>query len=701
MEKEMIALEVDGMDCSNCAASISRFLERKGLEEVFVNFQTKEVRFVRNDERLTLEQARKGIEKLGYTIVEKEQPLAFWTLEKKLLISALCTLPLLLSHVGMAIGWHWESLHNPWVQLALTLPPFIIGVTHFGSSAMSSLRGGVPNMDVLIFIGSTAAFMYSLVGLWWQNPDYYFFETTATIITLVLLGNWMEHRAVARTTSAIGELTRLQAEKARRIMPSGTLVEIPRSELKKDMLVQINEGDIVPSDAIVEQGETFVDESMLTGESMPVAKTIGAELIGGSLLQQGHVQARIIAVGKDTVLSQMVELVKTAQQDKPPIQQLADKVSAIFVPVVVGIALLTFLVSYWGLGIPAGQALLNAIAVLVISCPCAMGLATPTAVMVGVGRLAQMGVLIKGGRTVEQLAGIRQLVFDKTGTLTTGNFRLEGATYFTKEEPLANAIAWTMEQHSNHPIARSLYSELAQRPRAEALPALIMEEVKGIGMSARTEDGETRYTLGGARILPNALKDTSGDIFLLRNETLMAAWHLGDDLKTGMEATIAALHEQGIGTAILSGDQKHKTRQLAERIGINEWYGEQLPAEKLAVIENLATRGAVAMVGDGINDAPALAKADLGISLSNASSVAIQSAKVVLLNGRIDVLPQAMALSRKTVQTIRQNLFWAFAYNIVAIPIAAAGYLNPMWAALFMAFSDVIVIGNSLLLRYK
>lgn len=701
MEKEIIELEVDGMDCNNCATSISRFLERKGLEDVFVNFQTKEVRFARNDEVLTLDSAKRGIEKLGYTVVENAaQAPPFWTLERKLLVSALFSLPLLLGHLVMMVGWHIQALHSPYVQLALALPPFIIGMAHFGKSAWASVRTGVPNMDVLIFLGSTAAFGYSLIGLVLQDPNYYFFETAATIITLVLLGNWFEHRAVAQTTSAIGELSKLQALTARRIMPSGTLIDIPTAELTKGMRIQVNAGDVIPADARILVGGGTVDESMLTGESLPVAKALTQELIGGSLLLSGSLEAEVIAVGKDTVLEQMVELVKTAQQDKPPIQQLADRISAIFVPVVVSLAVLTFLVAHFAFQVPVGQALLNAIAVLVISCPCAMGLATPTAVMVGVGRLARMGVLIKGGRTVEQLAGVRHIVFDKTGTLTTGKFHLQTAQYPTDEAARANALVWAMEQHSSHPIARSLREAIADQPRLPDVPALDVQELPGQGLVATATDGRT-YRLGSRRLLPTSAQGMEGDIFLLEGDAVLAAFLMGDDLKPGMAQTMQQLKAQQLQPYILSGDNRSKTSHTAAALGITDYFGEKLPAEKLSIIRDIAAQGSTAMVGDGINDAPALAQADLGISLSSASQVAIQSAKVVLLNGRIDVLPDAITLSRMTVRTIRQNLFWAFAYNIVAIPIAAVGLLNPMWAALFMAFSDVVVIGNSLLLRIR
>lgn len=698
--KEIIALEVDGMDCNNCAMSISRYLERKGLEDVFVNFQTSEVRFRRDDEKLSVDQVKSGINKLGYQVVEPEQPEPWWTLERKLWISAGFTLPLLLHHLLMMAGAGLPFMDNNWVQFGICLPPFIIGFIHFGRSAISSIRGGVPNMDVLIFIGSTAAFIYSVIGTLMHEHDYIFYETSATIITLVLVGNWLEKRAVQQTTSAIGELTRLQVEKARKIMPSGTIITIDRNDLQIGDLLQVNEGDKVPIDGLVMEGEAQVDESMLTGESEPIVKTAKDEVIGSSLLVSGNIRVKVTAVGQDTVLSRMIELVKTAQQDKPALQRLADKISAIFVPVVLTIALLTFGLGHWAFGLEAQQALMNAIAVLVISCPCAMGLATPTAVMVGVGRLARNGILVKGGQTVETFANIKNFVFDKTGTLTTGRFRIKNIDYKIADQKKVNALIHRLEQHSSHPIAQSLVREMEDRVNGLDLGPLKVEEIKGGGLLAVDEAG-VNYKIGSDRLV--GLETNAGGqvVYLTANDEVIAAIEIEDELKADAQTLIAYLKENDLHPIILSGDKLAKTEEVAGKLGVQEFYAEQRPEEKLAKIEDLSQRAPTAMVGDGINDAPALARATIGVSLSNASQAAIQSAQMVLLNGQLDHLPKAVIISKATVRTIRQSLFWAFAYNIVAIPIAAMGLLNPMWGALFMAFSDVVVIGNAIRLRRR
>lgn len=697
--KEQIEWKVGGMDCTNCASSITRFLERKGMEDVFVNFSTGEVRFQQAIGKVELEELKKGISKLGYTVLEPELPPPFWSLERKLIVSAALTAPLLLAHILMSFGVHF--LHQPWAQLALSLPVFAIGVRHFGVSAWGSLRGGAPNMDVLIFLGSTAAFIYSLAGMYLGKPDYLFFETSASIITLVLVGNWLEKRSVKQTTTAIDELTRLQAPFARKLMPSGAVISIKQEEIQTGDVLLVSEGETIPTDGKIVFGSATVNESMLTGESEPAIKQTGDSCIGASTLVQGVVHLEVTAVGKQTVLSRMIELVREAQREKPDIQRLADRISNVFVPAVVGISLFTFLISFFAVGIPFQNALMNSIAVLVISCPCAMGLATPTAVTVGVGRLAKKGVLVKGGQTLEILAGIRRFVFDKTGTLTTGDFAVSEVDFLGNEPTEIKHAIFTLEKHSSHPIAASLTAYFQESNTGNGQAFQQIEEQKGLGMTGVDASGQV-WKLGSNRILSSQTAANGvHSLYLLKSNQLVATIDLVDELKEDARETIDYLKSADIEPVILSGDRASKTGQVAESLGIEIFYAEKLPEEKLEVLERLTQEGPTAMVGDGINDAPALARATLGISLSNASQAAIQSAQVVLLNGQLSRLRDALRISNATLQTIRQNLFWAFAYNVVAIPIAAMGYLNPMWGAAFMAFSDLIVIGNSIRLRYR
>jgi Cu+-exporting ATPase len=700
MKNRLIEWKVEGMDCSNCAESITRFLTRKGLEDVFVNFSTKEVRFSITSSSPALEQIEAGIQKLGYTVCSPARKASFWTLETKLLIGIFCTVPLLTHHILMVAGMPIPALGHAWVQLLLCLPIFGIGFLHFGKSALGSLRGGVPNMDVLIWIGSTAAFVYSVIGLVLDNENYIFFETAATIITLVLAGNWLEKRAVAQTTSAIGELTRLQVETARRIMPSGVLVTVRKEEIGKGDLLQINEGDKIPADGVLREGRAWVDESMLTGESSAIEKQPGDWLIGASLVKGGNFSMEVRATGRDTVLSQMIELVKTAQKDKPEIQRLADRISAVFVPTVVGIAVLTFIIGKFVFGIGATQALMNAIAVLVISCPCAMGLATPTAVMVGVGRLARQGILIKGGQTLEVFSKIKQMVFDKTGTLTNADFKIREIVYFTENKARVHTLIHHLEQHSSHPIAKALVAEMAVSAEATIVEFKSVAEERGKGVYAEDATGN-KFQLGSSKWLTAADAPEEASVCLAENGILLAAIYLEDQIKPEALPLIEFLRANGVEPIILSGDTQEKTSETANKLGVAQWFGGQSPAAKLERIAMLSARNPTAMVGDGINDAAALSRATVGISLSDASQAAIQSAQIVLLHGNLGRLREALQITRKTVLTIRQNLFWAFAYNIVAIPLAASGMLNPMWGALFMAFSDIVVIGNSIRLKYK
>lgn len=706
MKGEIVELKVEGMDCANCAQSITRFLERKGMEGVFVNFQTKEVRYQENDQLLDRSAVEAGIHKLGFTVVAEQQDrVSFWRLENRLLIAAIFTFPLLAQHILMVWGAGVPLLNNSLVQLGFALPVYAIGFFFFGKSALASLRGGVPNMDVLIFIGSTAAFIYSLIGTFTGTETYIFYETAATIITLVLLGNYLEHRAVSQTTSAIGALSALQQQVARRIMPSGTIVEVPADELQSGDIVRVNSGDVIPADGELTRGAAAINEAAVTGESLPVYKEPGATLIGGTLLEEGSLDMTVKATGKQSVVGQMIELVKLAQADQPNIQRLADRISAIFVPVVLGIATLTFLLSTLAFGLPSQQAAMNAIAVLVISCPCAMGLATPTAVMVGVGRLARSGILVKGGQSLEVLAKARYMVFDKTGTLTDGNFRIQKIDCSGIAQEQALNLIFALEQHSTHPIARALREAIAPQINPEQLPLLSrVDETKGLGLQAYDASGQ-QWWIGSRKMAQkrgiHLLENESAHLFFGREEELLARLFIEDQLKEGTHQLIEQVKAMGIIPVILSGDQVQKVEALGEELGIENRYGAQLPVQKLEKITTLKEQGTTIMVGDGINDAPALARADLGISMGQGAGAAIQSAKIILLKDNLKYLARALHITRATVQTIRQNLFWAFAYNIIAIPIAAMGYLNPMWGALFMAFSDVVVIGNSIRLNYR
>ncbi|PTQ96826.1 Cu+-exporting ATPase [Mucilaginibacter yixingensis] len=693
MTDQLVELNVTGMHCNNCAMSVHRMLEKKGLHNIHVSFASDEVKFTTTNDAI-LPQVINDIRGLGFQVIDNPDTHVekyYQRLENKLIFCAIFTIPLL---AHMILPWHW--LHHDSIQLALCLPVFIVGLLHFGKSAWSSVKGGVPNMDVLIFIGSTAAFIYSLVGtIEGLGEQYRFYETSATIITLVLLGNLFEKRSVTQTTSAVKDLMKFQQVKANRVI-NGSVEVIDAREIKSGDTLLVNTGDQIPADGDILEGNASVDESMLTGESVPVEKKKYDSVIGGTIVQHGNIRIIATKVGSKSVLAQIIDLMKKAQAAKPPIQKLGDKVAAIFVPAVLGISLLTFILTFFVFGGGLQASLMHAIAVLVISCPCAMGLATPTAVMVGLGRAAKNGVLIKGGDTIEAVSQAKYVVFDKTGTLTTGKFKLKDVKIEgDADQSVVNGLISAIEERSNHPIARSLVEQLKTQPQQKVILKKATEE-RGLGMRAEDVDGN-HYFLGASK----DKGDSEYNLSLYKNNALLAQIAIQDDIKPGAAELINALRQMNITPVLLSGDKQSRCAEVAKILGIADVYAEKLPDEKLAVIDVFRKKGQTLMVGDGINDAPALTQADVGVSMNDASHIAIQSAKVVLLNTDLHSLVFFLKVSRHTLKTIKQNLFWAFAYNVVAIPVAAAGFLSPMVGALAMACSDVVVIGNSLRLKIK
>ncbi len=692
MEAQLTELNVTGMHCNNCAISVHKLLEKKGLQDISVDFASEEVKFSNHNDA-SLPDIIKSIEQLGYKVIDDpalHAPKFYEKVENKFIFCAAFTVPLLL-HM---LPWHF--LHTAIVQLLLCLPVFIIGCLHFGKSAWHSVKSGIPNMDVLIFIGSTSAFIYSLVGTIENlGEQYQFYETCATIITLVLLGNVFEKRSVTQTTSAVKDLVKIQQVNANRVIDGGIEVISARDVRPGDTLL-VNQGDKIPVDGEVLSGSASVNEAMLTGESVPVDKEKYDKVIGGTIVQNGNLRMIATKVGSNTILSQIIELMKKAQAAQPPIQKLGDKVAAIFVPAVILIALLTFAFTYF-LSIASLQtSLMNAIAVLVISCPCAMGLATPTAVMVGLGRAAKNGILIKGGDTIEAVANTKYVVFDKTGTLTTGKFSIHNIKVEDGVDvEHIRGIIVAIEERSNHPIAKSLVNELKALPQTRLILRSATEE-KGLGMRAEDVEGNN-YFLGTGK----AANEDDFNLSLYKNQVLLAQIAIDDTIKPEAAALIAQLKIMGITPVLLSGDRKTRCVKVAKIIGIDEVHAEKLPDEKLSVIDIYKQKGKTIMIGDGINDAPALTQADVGVSMNDASQVAIQSARVVLLNTDLHSVIKFLQISKHTLLTIKQNLFWAFAYNVIAIPVAALGFLNPMVGAFTMAFSDIVVIGNSLRLKRK
>lgn len=711
-QDKTITLEVEGMTCTNCALGVTKTLEKAGLSNVHADFTSGEVVYS-NTGSLPQDVVVNKIESLGYKVKNTQEAAhehnhthsggSKWGVVQKFWFSLAFTVPLMLHMVFP----HTSFINNPWLQLGLSLPVVVVGFMHFGRSAFSSLKVGVPNMDVLIFIGFTAAFGYSIWGTLVFDihtvHNYLFYETAASIITLVLLGNVLEHRATMQTATAVKELGQIQnttAHKIAFINGVETLIDVPNSQVNLSDILQVNTGDRVPVDGIIIKGEATVDEAIVTGESLPVDKGPKDIVVGGTIVTSGSFRMLAKAVGNQTVIAAIIKMVKEAQREKPSIQRLGDRVSAVFVPIVVVIAIITFLVAHFAFDLSTQQALMNAIAVLVISCPCAMGLATPTAVMAGIGRAAKNGIFIKGGRVLEEFANIKTMVFDKTGTLTTGDFWVaelhmaEGGSMVVQD--VVDVIVG-LEKNSSHPIAKSIVNRLG--PNANALSIDDIKEEKGLGMSGRI--GADYYHLGSEKILQGPAPKP-GTLFLVKNDVFIASVVIEDAIKPDASEVIKELNNNGIETVLLSGDSQHRTELFGRQVGIKTLLGQKTPAEKLEIIKGYTAKNSTAMVGDGVNDAPALSAAHVGISISGATSAALSSASIVLSNKEnLAQLALAHKIARHTLVTIKQNLFWAFFYNVIAIPIAAVGLLSPMIAAGAMAFSDIIVIGNSIRLKSK
>lgn len=701
---EKISWKVEGMTCSNCALSVSKVLQKQGMQQVQVNAISGDVNFENSDAENGLTIAKKNINELGYHVVDDsgniiiKKKVFLGTYLEKFWFCLPFTLALMFGHLGMSFGIHF--LHDAWLQMAICLPVFFVGMNFYGRSAVKSLSKGIPNMNVLIALGSLAAFAYSFIGTITGNESQIFYETAASIITIVFLGNWMEAASVASTQKTIKELTKQHKVMANMIAyddaHNENIFPIENTFLKIGDLILIKTGEQVPQDCKILNGDAEVNEAIISGESAPVFKKQGDILIGGSILANGTVKCYVSATGKETVMNGIVELMKQAQSQKPPMQLLADKISAVFVPVVVSISVLTIVINYFFLHVDFSDSLMRSIAVLVISCPCAMGIATPAAIAVGLGRAAKLGILYTKTDSMELFAKIKQMVFDKTGTLTNGKFKIQAFKFQETSEAEFKKLVYSLEKFSNHPIAKSI--AIAWKT-TEVFRWQKIEEIKGLGMKAEDKEGNI-FWIGSAKI-DEEIADKSHHLYVKKNDTIIGWIDIADEIRPEAKSIINFCKTQGIKTILLSGDGYAKCKQVADALGIDEIIAEQTPQQKLDVIESLCKTTATVMVGDGINDAPALAKATISVSLSAASQLAIQSASVVLMNNGLQKLPAAMQLGKHTYNTIKGNLFWAFFYNIIAIPFAAIGLFTPMVGALLMGLSDVVLALNSLRLNWK
>jgi P-type Cu+ transporter len=723
---ETININVQGMNCTSCALSISKYLEKQGLQQVKVNYITGDVSFV-NTANKNIEKLEKGIADLGYTVLKNTNQPTQETTQFKLthlrrfLFCLLFSAPLFIAHI---VHIHW--LMNPVLQLALTTPVYIMGMSYFGKSAIKSLLKGFPNMNVLITFGATAAFAYSLYGLLMgKSMEFMFFETTATTLTLVFLGNYLEEKTMAATQKAVNSLIKTQVLKATMIAFDDKYqeqtFEIESKNLKVGDLILIKTGEQVPADCKILFGSGNVNESIITGESTPLNKQPKDILIGGSIVQDGLFKAQVTAAGSDSVLAQIIKLIQQAQTEKPPMQQFADKISAVFVPAVIAISILTLTINYFIFHISFTESLLRSIAVLVISCPCAMGLATPAAIAVGLGRATKNGVLFKDATSLELFKNIKQIVFDKTGTLTTGQFKIVKYEILSTKYDLENKhqetaieketenekridefkkIVYSLEKYSIHPLAQVIAKEWKIK---DEIKWATIEEIKGLGIKA-TDKGGNEFTATSFKAIKHLTTNYLHNIYITKNDELLGWIDVEDEIRPEAKDIIAQLKKQNITTVLLSGDKKENCEKVALQLGIDKVYAEQTPENKIDFIASQNAITPTAMVGDGINDAPALAKASIGISLSEASQLAIQSSQVILMKSGLKKLPFALGIGRHTYTTIQQNLFWALVYNVVAIPVAACGLLGtygPTYGALLMGVSDVILAINSIRLRWK
>ncbi|NWF50576.1 MAG: copper-translocating P-type ATPase [Ignavibacteriaceae bacterium] len=736
----IISLPVEGMTCARCVARVEKALGKvEGISEVNVNLATEKATLKVNLDKINFLEIQQVIEEAGYKIDlssvkknNKDLP-EFSTgkeikstyeieLKKDFLLALTLTIPVFLISMASMSESFYELVQLSAQQLnkillILTSPIMFLPGKRFFTIAWKNLKKFQADMNSLVAIGTGAAFLYSLLVTLFpelignDSHSNVYFDTSATIITLILMGRWLESRAKGRTNSTIKKLLELKPTLAL-IKINGDEKEIPIDELQIGDIVIVKSGSRLPADGIVTSGKAFIDESMITGESLPVEKKASSEITGGTINTTGYLEYRVSAIGKNSVLGKIISMVEEAQGSKAPIQRLADKTAAIFVPVVIIIAVITFL--FW-MFIPESNslsaALLNFVAVLIIACPCALGLATPTAIIVGTGLAAENGIMIKDAESLESAYKIDTIVFDKTGTITKGKPSVTNFIALEEDEDKIISFAASVERKSEHPFAKAIIDFASER-KINFYDVDNFENVLGFGVKGTIEEkivliGNVNFQReAGVDISPLKSFMNENDLFsktiitISVDYKLMGLFIIEDPIKETSIDAIKEIKEMNIKTVMLTGDNYTVAETIAKKVSVDEFKPEILPADKCYFVRNYKKSGKfTAMVGDGINDAPALAESDVGIAIGTGTDVAIETAQIILMNGDLAGVSKAIKISRETIKTIKQNLFWAFIYNVIGIPLAAIGLLNPMFAALAMSLSSVSVVSNSLRLK--
>ncbi|HMU42526.1 MAG TPA: heavy metal translocating P-type ATPase [Ignavibacteriaceae bacterium] len=734
---EKLSLPVEGMTCASCVARVEKTIAKlDGIKNVSVNLATEKASFEYDPDLLDFKKLADSIEDAGYKLdlsLLDKQSLSTDSAELKvdthlkelkndLLFAAVLSVPILLINMGMM----WEGFFlrkflnieeiNK-ILLILTTPVVFVSGKRFYKIFWNNLKHFTADMNSLVAIGTGAAFVFSLLlslfPEWFShqhNQLHVYFDTTAVIITLILLGRWLESRAKSKTGTAIKKLIELQPKTAI-VKENNREIEKRLEDLKSGDIVVIKPGGKIPADGVIISGTSTVNEAMITGESLPVEKNIGASVIGGTINSTGSFEFRITEIGNNSVLGQIIKLVEAAQGSKAPIQNLADKVAAVFVPIVVGIALATFFIWLFLSPDNFSFALMNFVAVLIIACPCALGLATPTALIVGMGKGAQSGILFKDGESLEALNHADIIIFDKTGTITDGILSVNDIyTNNISEEEFLSLLA-SLESKSEHPIAKAIMnyslsksinlktiSEFAAAP-GKGLKAKFNDDFILAGNKSYMKENNVDMNIILERFKTNPT-DSSSIIYLAVNGEAKGYVTVNDSIKSNASEVVRELKQNNLEPVLLTGDNFIVAKRVSDTVGISKFEAEVLPENKSSVVKKFQSNNKkVVMVGDGINDAPALVQSDVGIAIGTGTDVAIESANVVLMNGDLGGIVQSFKLSKQTIRVIKQNLFWAFIYNVIGIPLAALGLLNPMFAALAMSFSSVSVVSNSLRLK--